>query len=93
MRRSDGNTAAHTPTTTSVPMPPPTTVAGVPIACAAMPLSNAPSSFEAPMNTFSTASTRPRFSSGVTSGTSELRMNTLTMSAALSTRIAAKATA
>ena len=31
-----------------------------------MPLSNAPSSFDAPMNTDSTASTLPRFSSGVT---------------------------
>ena len=38
-----------------------------------------------PMNTDSTASTLPRFSSGVTSGTSEPRMNTLTMSAADST--------
>jgi hypothetical protein len=61
------------------------TVVGVPNACAARPLSNAPSSFDAPMKTFSTARTRPRFSSGVTRGTIDPRMNTLTMSAALST--------
>ena len=59
----------------------PITVAGNPMACAIKPLSNAPSSLDAPMNTFSTAITRPRFSSGVTSGTSEPRMYTLTMSA------------
>ena len=38
------------------------------------------------MNTFSTASTRPRADAGVTNGVSVDRMNTLTASAALSTR-------
>ena len=46
------------------------------------PLSNAPSSFDAPMNTPSTAETRPSCSSGVTSGTIEPRMYIDTMSAA-----------
>ena len=45
------------------------------------------------MKTFSTASTRPRRSAGVTSGTSVTRMNTLTASAPDSTAIATNATA
>src|SRR3954469_20544444 len=45
------------------------------------------------MNTASTASTRPRFDSGVTSGTSVARMNTLIASAPDNTNIAMNATA
>jgi hypothetical protein len=45
------------------------------------------------MNTFSTASTRPRVSLGVTSGTSVARMNTLIASAPESTSNATNATA
>ena len=43
------------------------------------------------MNTFSTAITRPRISSGVASGTIVARMNTLTASAPASTMRATKA--
>ena len=46
------------------------------------PDSNAPSSFDAPMNIEFTALTRPRIASGVSSCTSRLRTNTLTMSPA-----------
>jgi hypothetical protein len=45
------------------------------------------------MNTFSVASTRPRITAGVTSGTRVPRMNTLMASAALSAATATKATA
>ena len=45
------------------------------------------------MNTLSTASTRPRLSNGVTSGTSVDRMKTLTESAPDSTAIEMNATA
>ena len=44
------------------------------------------------MNTVSTASTRPRLSAGVTSGTSVARMNTLTASAPDNTASERKAT-
>ena len=52
-----------------------------PSSCPTTPDSNAPSSFDAPMNTPSTARTRPRMANGVTSGTRVERMNTLTESA------------
>ena len=63
-------------------MPPIATAGTAPISAAAVPDSNAPSSFEPPMNTRSTAPTRPRNSGGVRSGASVERMNTLSMSAA-----------
>ena len=46
-----GTARSTAPTTTTVTMPPLTTANGVPNAAAATPLSNAPSSFDAPMNT------------------------------------------
>ena len=46
-----------------------------------MPLSNSPSSLEAPTNRPETAPTRPRMASGVLSWTRVLRMKTLSMSA------------
>ena len=56
-----------------------------PSSAAATPDSNAPSSFEARMNTDSSALTRPRSSGGVRSGASVPRISTLTMSAPAST--------
>ena len=50
------------------------------MSAAATPDSNAPSSFDALMKTISTAFTRPRSSSGVTSGRIVERRTTLTMS-------------
>ena len=64
-----------------VAMPPPAMAHGTPIARAATPLSNAPNSFEAPMDTLSTAVTRPSCEFGVASGTSVERMVIETMSA------------
>ncbi len=61
-------------------MPPSTTAGTAPIKAAATPDSNAPSSFDALMKTISTALTRPRSSSGVTSGRIVWRRTTLTMS-------------
>ena len=55
---------ATAPTTPSVISPPPTTAGTVPKMLAATPLSKAPSSFEAPMNTQFTDATRPRIRSG-----------------------------
>jgi hypothetical protein len=79
--------------TASVAAPPSTTAGAVPRSCPATPDSKAPSSLEAPMKTFSTASTRPRMSGGVTRGTSVARMNTLTASAADRPAMARNATA
>ena len=62
--------------------PPSTIDPTVPMNCASTPLSNAPSSLDAPTNTRSTATTRPRRCGGVSSGASVERMNTLTMSLA-----------
>ena len=93
MLRSDGNTTANVAATAIVMKPPPAIAHGSPNARAATPLSNAPSSFEAPMNTPSTALTRPSWSLGVTSGTIEPRMNIEIMSAAEITTRATKATA
>ena len=66
-------------------MPPITTAGTAPSSAAATPDSNAPSSFDARMNTDSSALTRPRSSGGVSSGTSVPRISTLTMSAPAST--------
>ena len=65
-----------------VTAPPRRTAGTAPISAAATPDSNAPSSFEALMKTISTAVTRPRSSSGVTSGRIVWRRTTLTMSTA-----------
>ena len=67
-RASDGNELPPDPATTTVATPPSTTAGTAPMSAAATPDSNAPSSFDALMNTISTAFTRPRSSSGVTSG-------------------------
>src|SRR4029079_12666996 len=91
--RSDGNSHANELATSSVIIPPAAIDHGRPKARAATPLSNAPSSLEAPMKTPSTAVTRPSCSCGVASGTSEPRMNIDTMSAAEMTTSAMKATA
>ena len=74
-------------------MPPRTTAEAGPSSWPTTPDSKAPSSFDAPMKTASTASTRPRLSAGVASGTRVDRMNTLTASAPESARSATKATA
>ncbi len=76
---------AKLPATTIVRKPPPAIDHGRPNARAVTPLSNAPNSFDAPMNTPSTADTRPSWSSGVTNGTIEPRMYIEIMSAADST--------
>ena len=75
-----------------VAIPPPTTVDLTPTSCETAPDSNAPSSFVAPINTFSTADTRPRLSSGVTNGTIAPRTKTLIMSPALKIITAKNAT-
>ena len=59
MRRSDGNTTANVAATAIVISPPPAIAHDSPNARAVTPLSNAPSSLDAPMNTPSTAVTRP----------------------------------
>ena len=92
MSRSEGNRNQNTPTTPSVSTPPSTTAGPTPSNVLATPDSNAPSSLEAPMNTFSTAMTRPRMWSGVASGTRVERMITLTASAPERTTSATKAT-
>ena len=58
-----------------------------------MPDSSEPSSFDPPTKSVSTASTRPRLSGGVRSGTSVARMKTLKASAPDSRAMAPKATA
>ena len=63
-----------------VATPPKRTAGTAPTSAAATPDSNAPSSFEALMKTISTAFTRPRSSSGVTSGRIVERRTTLTRS-------------
>ena len=61
----------HQPTATNTDATPPITIAMAgPKSWPVTPDSNAPSSFDAPMSTISIASTRPRISAGVTSGTS-----------------------
>ena len=76
-RVARGRARTTSAATTSVATPPITMATAGPSSWPATPDSNAPSSLEAPMNTASTASTRPRLSKGVTSGTSVDRMNTL----------------
>ena len=93
MSRRSGKINDQRPTTPIVAMPPNTMAGPTPSRAAATPLSNDPTSLEAPMNTFSTADTRPRIGSGVASGTMVERMNTLTASAAASTTRATNATA
>ena len=66
-RRSLGTSCAVSPTTTRAATPPTTTAGTVPNTRAATPLSNAPSSFDDPMNTEFTADTRPSMSGGVSS--------------------------
>ena len=60
--------------------PPITTAGTAPISAAASPDSNAPSSFEALMNTPSTALTRPSSAFGVARATTVERMFMLNMS-------------
>ncbi len=91
--RIEGNTNAKLTAMPIVISPPPAIAHGTPNILAATPLSNAPSSFDAPMKTPSTALTRPSCSSGVTSGTIDPRMNIDTMSAAEITISATNATA
>ncbi len=69
-----------TPTTARVRIPPPITLGIVPNRRAARPLSNAPSSFDAPMNTQLTDATRPRIRSGERTRRIVLRMIMLTPS-------------
>ena len=84
--RATGNSFHQTPATTTVATPPSTTAGTAPMSAAATPDSNAPSSFDALMKTISTAFTRPRSSSGVTSGRIVERRTTLTMSNAAAER-------
>ena len=64
MSRRSGKINVHRPTTPIVAMPPSTIAGPTPSSAAATPLSNDPTSLEAPMNTFSTADTRPRIAIG-----------------------------
>ena len=77
---------------TRVATPPNPIASPGPSSWPATPDSKAPSSLEPPMNTFSTARTRPRMVGGVTRGTSVERMNTLSASAPDATIRAMKAT-
>src|SRR4029078_5393450 len=79
-RVSAGRRCLQVTASAIVAMPPRTTAATGVSSAAAAPDSNAPSSFEALMKTFSTASTRPRSSSGVTIATVVARMFMLIMS-------------
>ena len=65
--RSRGTNRAVSPTTSNDAVPPSTTAGTAPSSRAATPDSNAPSSFELPMNTEFTADTRPSISGGVRS--------------------------
>ena len=64
----------------SVPIPPETTENTGPKKFATRPDSNAPSSFDVPMNSEFSAETRPRISSGVRIWTSVERTTTLMLS-------------
>src|SRR5271165_2940143 len=77
-----GQIAATQSTTSTVPMPPPTTEPTVPNSRAARPDSNAPSSLDEAMKMALIAETRPRISSGVSNWTSVWRTTTLTLSSA-----------
>ena len=87
--RSAGNFHAQMPATAIDAIPPRSTAGTAPISAAATPDSNAPSSLEAPMNTRSTAPTRPRSAGGVSSGTSVPRIDIEIMSAPASAASAA----
>src|SRR5206468_5857517 len=80
MRASDGKSLIEASAIAIVATPPATTVVTAPKIAATAPDSNAPSSFDAEMNTISTAPTRPRSSFGVTIATEVERMFTLNMS-------------
>ena len=82
MPRSCGKPQAQSAAAAIARTPPMATAGTAPISAATVPDSNAPSSFEPPMKTRSTAFTRPRSSGGVSNGPSVERMNTLIMSAA-----------
>ena len=84
-RRSWGTATAIPASTTSVPMPPLTTLATGPKSRATAPLSKPPSSFEHSMNMVLTAPTRPRRRSGVRIWTRTWRITTLMLSAAPAT--------
>ena len=81
-RSSSGNAFAIPATTSSVPIPPDTTDTTGPKNCATVPDSNAPSSFDVPMNRPFKAETRPRIASGVSTWTSVPRSTTLMLSQA-----------
>jgi outer membrane lipoprotein-sorting protein len=63
--RSGGNSQIQIAVTSSAPPPPKATAPTGPRNRAVRPLSNSPSSFEAPMNSVDTAETLPRIRSGV----------------------------
>src|SRR5579862_1056852 len=71
---SSGKKRPQTAARPIVTAPPATTAGTAPTSAAATPDSNAPSSFEALMNTHSTALTRPRSSFGVANATVVERM-------------------
>src|SRR6185312_13031416 len=73
-RRKAGKSRPQASVTTSVRLPPIITAATAPSRAAALPATKVPSSFEAPMKTASTATTRPRRASGVANGTNVPRM-------------------
>src|SRR5665213_1724214 len=75
-----GQYQATATTTTIVPIAPETTENTGPNAPATAPDSKPPSRFDVPMNRPVIEPTRPRISSGVTSGAIVLRITTLTMS-------------
>ena len=83
--RNRGNSQAQTAVTAIAPSPPNATAPTGPRTRAVTPLSNSPSSFDAPMNSVATADTRPRIRSGVAICTRLCRVNTDTMSAPPST--------
>ncbi len=80
MCESAGKSRVHDRAIAIVAMPPATTAVTLPTSAATTPDSKAPSSFDALMNTISTAPTRPRSSFGVTSATVVERMFMLIMS-------------
>src|SRR5436190_9002699 len=80
IRASEGKSFVHDAAMPIIATPPATTAGTVPIRRATAPDSNAPSSFDALMNTHSTAFTRPSNCCGVRSVTAVERMLTLIMS-------------
>ena len=90
--RSAGNLTHQVPAMAIVAKPPNTMAALGPTNWPATPDSKAPSSFDPPRKTPSTARTLPRFSRGVMRGTKVLRMNMLTASAPERAAMATSAT-